>query len=59
MILGSVIDGKQPLRDQLQRDVDAFLARGGKKQLFKPGESGVDHSKPQAHRTRKQRKEQP
>lgn len=42
MTLGAIVRQKQPQRDELQRQVDEFHARGGKTQQLKPGEtSGV------------------
>lgn len=56
-ILGAIIRQRQPLRDELQRQVDEFHANGGVTQHFKPGEtSGSDITDlGQAHKRRKDR----
>lgn len=42
MTLGAIVRQKQPQRDELQRQVDEFHAKGGKTQHLKPGEvSGI------------------
>ncbi|QKW95622.1 hypothetical protein AXL3_61 [Stenotrophomonas phage vB_SmaS-AXL_3] len=38
-VLGAVVRHKQKERDELQREVDEFHARGGKTQHLQPGES--------------------
>lgn len=39
MTLGAIVRQKQPQRDELQRQVDEFHAKGGKTQYLQPGES--------------------
>lgn len=56
VVLGAVIRARQPERDQLQRDVDEFHAKGGETQHLKPGEtSGFTTELGAAHQRRKQR----
>lgn len=57
MILSGAIRHKQKERDELQRAVDEFHARGGKTQHFEPGESSGSslNDFAQAHQRRKKR----
>jgi len=50
MILGTLVRLKQPQRDELQRQVDEFHAKGGKTQYLEPGDASgttimVHHSR--------------
>ena len=55
-ILGAVVRHRQKERDELQRQVDEFHAKGGKTQYLQPGESsGFTTELGAAHQRRKKR----
>ena len=57
MTLSGAIRHKQKERDELQRAVDEFHARGGETQYLEPGESSGSslNDLAQAHQRRKQK----